>query len=841
MAIRPLRVPPRRFRVPSEDLALRIALSFATGLLFAPIGALGARVAAVQADSLAAGRTATALGIGAAALLAALLPRQAQDARSGRALGVALALLGLGVAGLAAAAEPGSLGLAAGSCAALGVALALLCRGPLGVAAVALGTACGLLALEALVVPRHGLLWPAAGSALALALLHCAAPAAPREAQDRAGANPPWLPLALAGALSGYLLELARPYVLQHLSGARASHAAIAAIVALGAGLGAAIPAPSRRRGLFAWAALAAGGVALLSAFHSIGGAADPRALRSGVAGWFQRPWAVELATAWSLLGLGSLGAGFAAGASMQRHVAAGRVAALFLAAAAGSALAHWSFAAPARWPSAVLGDRASLVRDGVLEQLQGSSANADGVLRVAKNNTRDAGAPRFLWHGSRASHHAAFSELEAEEIRLAARAGPAGGRLLVVGIPSAAHVEELGRSPFQSFAVASALPALEAAGISHHPVEAADLRRSDSDPYDAVVVLSTPAPGADLWRPLDTEGLRRLARLRSPDGALVVWLDLCIATREVAAAVARAMQRALPGETLGAWLALDGHAGPLLGLMSSRVARPIDSDVAAPIDVGLVLGGSDRTASPLDPVAEAQPPRVPGERPLAPASLLRPLAADLERTGQPALAHVLRALALHDEAFADVEFVHTSDLERHQIQAGEAKEFAAALAAAASDRIVLRNVRRFAQMAFARKEYEVLDLVLLPALAAAPDDVGLRYLSARASFELLDFESAIDDLEAVVLAQPNHYEALVMLGLSYARRKEWSSAINALESARGLQPERIDALRGLGFTLQDAGRGDEARSYLERVTAMVPGDKEARARLARLEVEAGR
>jgi tetratricopeptide (TPR) repeat protein len=217
---------------------------------------------------------------------------------------------------------------------------------------------------------------------------------------------------------------------------------------------------------------------------------------------------------------------------------------------------------------------------------------------------------------------------------------------------------------------------------------------------------------------------------------------------------------------------------------------------------------------------------------------LIAPLvdAAGLDATGRAALADLVRALAVHAENFFDVE-VPKNDLERHRITDEECDLLARALWAAPDHPQVMNQVRRFIALAQMVREYQRMDRVLLPALEAHPDDVGLRYVSGKANYEMQAFDLAVEDLEVVVRSDRMRFEAFLLLGLSYAKLAEpdHAAAIAALESARDLRPGSLDVLRELGIVLCEAGRLDEARPLLERVAAEVPGDAEVRARLERI------
>ena len=72
----------------------------------------------------------------------------------------------------------------------------------------------------------------------------------------------------------------------------------------------------------------------------------------------------------------------------------------------------------------------------------------------------------------------------------------------------------------------------------------------------------------------------------------------------------------------------------------------------------------------------------------------------------------------------------------------------------------------------------------------------------------------------------PTSAKAFANLAADYLQTRDFPNAIDALKQATTLDPRDFDALYNLGMALDSAGRGNEARLYLERFAAQAPAGR---------------
>ncbi len=811
---------------------MRVLIALLTGLLLAPLLDLGGRLSQEAAAGTAPGRVLAALALGACALLVSFVRRGAAEGRRTRLFGGLILLAGVALALLAAgAALPGRPWLAAALFLLPALGLALLGGQTPHPAAFLVGCAIGLLVNATWLLPALGRTGPVTIAALLLVVARLAAPATQRDVPRRA-----WpVDVILCGLVLGCGFELARPFVLQHTSGSSFSHAAVNVVLLLGAGLGALLGLPKKgawiSRALLPLVAL----LALTNLLFVLRNTSQPAVLHDLTFAAAADTRLTELSLARALLGLATIGAGLWLRDALARLPACRGAGVLLLALGAGAFLAQRVLEGDVSWPRVLLGEQRALIRHHpALEILEEHLVTPDGVLRSGRDNTLAQAETHLWWQARRASRIEAFASLEAEEVSLAGSLRPAGGRLLLIGNATKRHRAAFTASPFTEYAVAPSIPVFAAASLEGEERLDAFAHIPAGKTFSAIVVLAAATPAWGPARLLTREALARTHALLEPGGVLLVWFDLRVSPAETVAAVSLAVRQTCgPVRT---WIALDGHAGPFLALEAGPLPKVEPDGFTQPLPAEVLAGDWSRANTILDPVAETRRALRPTRCPLADAAELERLAQACERRAGPALGHLLRALAIHSASFFDVESA-THDNERHRIVDEECDELARALAAAPGDALVMNQVKRFIALAHAKGEYERLDRVLLPALAAHPDDAGLHYVSGKANFELQAFDLAIDDLELVVRSDRMQYEAYLLLGWSYASLEEpdFAAAISALEAARDLRPDALKALRALGVTLCRAGREAEAEQYLERVVGETPADEEARAYLERI------
>ncbi len=808
-------------------------LSFLFGVLIAPLIGLGLRLLQDATPSAASARVHAAIAISIAAALACLIPVRAAS-RPRRTLGGALVLAGAAAGSFVAASASVSIPLLLGSFVATAIGLRLL-GAAVSTATLLIGLGIGVGFGESIFIPRFGATPLLIVAAVLIAVL-------PRPAPGTSDPTPiRWIDLLAASIAVAAFFEFTRPFVLQHLEGTRASHAALSSVLLLGGGLGALVghlaeDAFARGRVaslllraaapiLFVWASLRTLGILEI--------ASNPRLLADLTeVGGFRGDASIVI----RLLAVACVCAGIWIGIASRGAPAAPRVALAMLAAAGGAWIAHRSLDHEGLWPSRLVDRPERLIRTSVLENLQAFRVTSSGLLRSARNNTRAEGAAFLAWQGNRATRTPRFAGLEEEEVRLAdqlAEAGGGGGSLLLVGNATANHRVGVSRSTFIDHTVAATIPFLDEAVLaSERHVALDELDRLDaSRRFRAIVVLSSPVLFAESARPLTESALARLKRRLTPDGILLVWFDSRSAELPIIAAVNRAV-RALFGESRG-WIAADGYTGPFLAveagalpdLAQTKFSVRIDGDVFDPI--------TSRTNRRLDPIAESCASTDVSNRPLASAATLDTLAELLSARGAVAVGHAIRALSIHSRNYFDIE-VANQDSERHVITDAECDALVAAVAAGSDDPFVMNQVRRFILEAFGQQSYERMDRVLLAALERHPEDPGLRFVSGQMNFALLDHESAIEDLEVAVRGDRMQFDAYVLLGRAYSEVGDYASAVSALESAVALDSEDLEAVKYMGITLFRADRVSEAIPYLERVSLSNPDDKEVRAYLER-------
>ncbi len=807
---------------------MNLLASFVSGLALAPILEFFSRLIAETTQSAATARVVAALALGVGASIAALLRLPAEAGQERRRFGSGLLSLAvLAPVPLASALTSGGPALAALPCVVFAVALALLGGPAPMLAPAALGGAVGLLGWAGFVAPRMGLAVPLAFATVLLGISRLA-----RRAPASVDGRAPLVELVVAGLAIGLAFEGLRPFAMQHVSGASFSHSAFAAVALFAIGAVAIIPlprpCPAALRVVFAVAFCAAAWWTV----RVVAGASNVRVLASIPYGSDDDERIAELVRLRVLVGPLAVAAGLWAkslfGAPLAR-----RVAVFCLALGAGAASAHVAIDRGALTPERI----EEFVRGGLREFPLRSKVLPDGVLRLVNDPSMGEGATRLMWQGRDASRSQQFAALESEELRLAALLAGRGS-VLVVGNVLAAHRSVLDDLPFEKRAFAPTLASLEDAA---RPDE---IQRSLVHPaagarFDAIVLLAPASFSPETARVYQQHALRRFADALAPGGVLLVWLDLCSATPATLAGVARALEGV--NGRIRAWSACDGWVGPFVAIEAGDLPTPRGAgrveSLAQPLDPRTILSLDDRTATLLDPIADTARPRDFTRKTIGDGGTLRSLAAAIERGGSPAIAALFDALAAHSDAYLDRTFV-ASPAARDVIPDAEVAAMVRALSASkpGSDErtAVMAQVRRFLLAAYAKLEYEKLDRVLIPVLKEYPDDTAFHLLAGKAAFDLLDDDTAIEELEIAVRGDKSQVDAFTILGRAYTRKQDFASALSALQSAQALAPDRMDVVRAMGMALLGAGRGAEAAPYLERVTLAIPNDKEAAAALVR-------
>lgn len=716
--------------------------------------------------------------------------------------------------------------------------------GALEPGALLLGAALGLIAQEWVFLP----LFPFGDwivlAAVLLSATRQVGDAADDEPRDERGWSARLLEPAVAGLAIGLAFALARPFLLQQTSGLRFSHEAVGAVLLLGIALGAFLrvsrfPGPIAR---IVTALLAIAAMVVMFRAQLLRGS-SARAMQEIWLG--EHPIGAELRAVQILAGLASVAAGMWLSNVLGARVRPLSAAAMFGGAAIGAIGAtHWLADGARDWPTAVLGETRALVREGPLEIYAAHRITEDGVLRAVRNMTQAEGAHHLQWHNRRATRVPNYEGLESQEVVVPSEI-TSGTSLLLVGNVTHRHRESLGITTFGSSVIVPTLPILDRAllGDERHATFA-ELRR-ESARFDAITFVSTPTLSDEAARMLTRERFRDAKALLSDRGSVFVWLDARAVGLDEAGAIARAL--AAEFGSIRCWLTVDGFAGPFLLLEAGPLAAVTDTGfrVRLPAATLLEVGGT-RVNSILDPVAELQRPQSKLDRTLPDEPQLRALAAriraatsstDRAAVGE-AVGCILDALAQHALDYFDVELLNAKN-ERNRLTEPQADAMAKAIATAPKEPFVHQSVLSFIVFAFAKKNYELCDRVLLPALAADPDDEDLRLISGRINYELLDDEAAVEDLEFVVSSGHATAEAYRVLGMAYHRSKDLPAALSALETAMQLAPEDIAVVRAFGLCLADTDRAAQAVPLLHRALTQNPKDKEVRTKLLQLEPNA--
>ncbi len=799
--------------------------SFVAGAAAMPLLFWLVRLVAETCESAGSARAVAALAVGAGALAGALV--RGADSRGRRSVGIALvlvavfgsALLAPSITGVGPAVAALPLTVFALGVAWLGGAVPVF-------AALLLGAAAGGFASAGWVLPKTGFLVPLLVAAPVFVGARLLSRAAPPGVPNSAGSL---FELALAGLLLGAGSELFRPFALQHASGGAFSHAAFLAVALVGMGAAAIVPLP-RPAPVALRIVLAVVGIAALAwTAQVLRNMADPRGLELAPLASEPDSRLAELGRFRVILGLAAVGAGLWLKPLFSAPLAR-RVAVFCVALSAGIAGAHVAIDGVhvpdslwRRW-----------VRVAQRERSLDALPARDGVLRLAGDPTLGQGSQILMWNGRDAARPAQFDALASEEVRLAGRLS-SGASLLLAGNALAPHRAALADTEFAQVDFAATLPEFDAESTRD------ESRRSIVKPtgrYDAIVLLAPTDPSFESNRLLHAEALDRDAAALAPGGVMLVWVDVNATSPDAAAAVARALERRFG--RIRTWFACDGWVGPYLAIEGGALPAPradAVGSIAVPLDARVVLSIGARTATLLDPVAENAAPTPFTRKTAGDSRYLRAFAAAIERGGQPGVAALFDALAAHADAYLDRVFVAHPG-ERDVIPAAEVDALLRAIANTPRDSAdratVMAQVRRFVLAAYAKLEYEKLDRVLSVVLSEYPEENAFHLIAGKAAFDLLDDDTAIDELETAVRGDKSQVEAFTVLGRAYTRKRDFASALSALESARALAPDRLDVARALGIALVEAGRGAEAVPYLERVTLELPNDHEAAAALQR-------
>ena len=80
-----------------------------------------------------------------------------------------------------------------------------------------------------------------------------------------------------------------------------------------------------------------------------------------------------------------------------------------------------------------------------------------------------------------------------------------------------------------------------------------------------------------------------------------------------------------------------------------------------------------------------------------------------------------------------------------------------------------------------------------------------------------MEYDEAVEKLEAAVKLHPDRAELWCSLGVALVQLKRFEAALEKFQKAGELQPEYASAWHGMGFALTALGRKDEAAEVFKK------------------------
>ena len=108
---------------------------------------------------------------------------------------------------------------------------------------------------------------------------------------------------------------------------------------------------------------------------------------------------------------------------------------------------------------------------------------------------------------------------------------------------------------------------------------------------------------------------------------------------------------------------------------------------------------------------------------------------------------------------------------------------------------------------------------------AAPPDDINRLFQQAFALHQQGQFSPAQSLYQQVLAQQPQHFDALHLLGVIAYQNRNLTQAVALIEQALQIRPLVASAHANLGLALQDLGRRDEALQHYDQALALQPED----------------
>lgn len=119
-----------------------------------------------------------------------------------------------------------------------------------------------------------------------------------------------------------------------------------------------------------------------------------------------------------------------------------------------------------------------------------------------------------------------------------------------------------------------------------------------------------------------------------------------------------------------------------------------------------------------------------------------------------------------------------------------------------------------------------ILHLALIFGLNAEADTHGLYVQHVEQAFKSLfqgNNEQAIASFEAALAIEPDHYEILHYLGMSYTQDESWKKAVDVYKRALRLKSDSIEVLYSLGLVYFKLDQWSDAVAQLKQVITLSP------------------
>lgn len=119
-----------------------------------------------------------------------------------------------------------------------------------------------------------------------------------------------------------------------------------------------------------------------------------------------------------------------------------------------------------------------------------------------------------------------------------------------------------------------------------------------------------------------------------------------------------------------------------------------------------------------------------------------------------------------------------------------------------------------------------ILHLILNPVLHAENNSHALYIQHVEHAFKSLfigNNQGAIESFESALAIEPDNYEILHYLGMSYTQDRSWKKAVDLYKRAIKLKPDNIEVLYSLGLVYFKLNNWSDAEQQLKQVIAFSP------------------